>query len=1343
MIDTNGLLAVHAARLSGAQFEEFCIEWIEAAKESHLLNGTLKNVQLFGRPGQKQDGIDIFCDVLIPQEGGGHGRMAKIVIQCKRVKDWNAEMTRNAIQNVTFIADECILVLAVPRDAEIQRVVDQKNRSRRGKSPFWYVWFIDEIEKRIVADLKNEAGARLISNFFGSAVSRDLIGFDSASPLLVASARFAGLSGALAHERTIHGRSNELQRMLDFLANESKQVLILSAEGGNGKTRLLRELAHRAAEQQPSRCVRWLDQCLPETLDEAFRRLPESDQWILILDDVHRWDRDQVQLFQKMARQRARLKIVIGTRPHRRKEIEQALVQVGYLTKQQERLPDLKSLPRKTLRDIAIEALESRLHGAVGPLVDASGGNLLILQLGADCLNTSPQPSINLHANPDFRRDVLVGLIDEKAISQGVGQVSEREVRELLDAFSILSSAPLTIKATDLITNFIGITSQVFMRLLDHLKKEGHLEISEQAEGTTHYRLVPDVLSDYRACEACYEDTGTARDFPLRLWEALGQPHSLLPWMLRNLSEAEYLARLMMPNAGKVTAPLMKVLSAEYSRADWRRRAELLGTWRTVAEFQPEEALEQIREVLRLGKGQSEAPPSETELLFPDVSPLPSFQTTLSTCSDMLVIIGSRYPDLTSECLDLVWEIAGKGDFSQLDKVAEICSLNRFGAVSVSEAGIIWIRARIMNVQILPWHEKLGGLIHPMLAWAFQLKITENEWVDDKTLQFREAYRSLPSTRHFREAALEIVNSWLRSANLSARLAAASFFRHFIVLHEVGVRSSDGGGAKDRQAWRREETVALSKLREVIAVTTDAPTLWAIRTMLIDALGYALQLPSGRHAIHDILECFPDIFELRIYRLFLSFEHSDTWESEARCAYLARCQTSSKQVKYRSDDEIQSGMDCRRTTRDDFVKRTTAEIAEGVNVDQLRVFFSTWNERLTTAGEPNFWPFIEALKQAQPALLAGLAESIIIENSDVLDHLMLTLLCLSDPDQRAFRSLCCLRHKRPTLVIAALHALRFSRNISAEEWTELRTLAGHLSPSIREVVLRWAEEANSLYCSEMAKVFEVLAAMPLESNETAIVDAWVRCLRVWINTPFLLDGIPHGSTLIAWLIQFPELNKHELKELIISWSRHAPEQCVSLLEARMAESNLRTDDGYYAIPYALDLHNLDDIPSIDSKLQAAFNALKRADPQQSERYASTCAVWFKMLASGAWQTYLNWLEASLAGLSGKELGHAISPISVGTLFAFCYLDLTEKLLEKANAVTMEAKPDIRRRLISSIHPKFYSGVPGTPRAHDVANREKALELARQNRHRPLLHELYISIVQNCEKQIEAAKVEES
>lgn len=148
-----------------------------------------------------------------------------------------------------------------------------------------------------------------------------------------------------------------------------------------------------------------------------------------------------------------------------------------------------------------------------------------------------------------------------------------------------------------------------------------------------------------------------------------------------------------------------------------------------------------------------------------------------------------------------------------------------------------------------------------------------------------------------------------------------------------------------------------------------------------------------------------------------------------------------------------------------------------------------------------------------------------------------------------------------------------------------------------------------------------------------------------------------------------------------------------------------------------------------------------ANPEQDECWTVTCATWFEMIAYGAWKTYLKWLEDSLASLSGRELALATTPISTGTSFAFHYPDLTEKLLVKANAEMLETKRNIRSRLIRSLHPGAHSYVPGTPRAHDVANREKALELSRQNSHRPLLYELYNSVVENSEKQIEAAKEE--
>jgi hypothetical protein len=90
------------------------------------------------------------------------------------------------------------------------------------------------------------------------------------------------------------------------------------------------------------------------------------------------------------------------------------------------------------------------------------------------------------------------------------------------------------------------------------LKREGYLIIRpNRRSNETQYRLVPDLMADYLACRACYGDDRRVRDLPNRLWRKMGSD-SLLPVLLRNFSEAEYIARLTHSHADKSLPSICK-----------------------------------------------------------------------------------------------------------------------------------------------------------------------------------------------------------------------------------------------------------------------------------------------------------------------------------------------------------------------------------------------------------------------------------------------------------------------------------------------------------------------------------------------------------------------------------------------------------------------------------------------------------------------------------------------------------------------------------------------------------------------------------------------------------------
>jgi len=1333
----HSLLATHAARLSGAQFEEFCVSWLISNQNLPFLGGKLIHAQTFGHTGQPQDGIDIVCDVERASESS-EVRRIRVVAQCKRVKKWTERQTCDAIAKATHPADEYVLILALPTDAKVQKVIDHHNDSLPDGKPQWSVWFIGDVQRHIQTHLRNDKGARLLTEYFGTAVSFDLIGLHGATPLMIADAFFAGRQGTLQHRHELIGRTEELNVLLSFLGNEEKQALILTAAGGEGKTRLLAELARRSADENPTRCVRWLEECTPEALDEALRWLPPSDQIVIILDDVHRWTQAPEQIFTRLRRRGTKLKLVIGTRPYRSIEIENALIHSGILADQQMRLPALQPLKRQDLLRMAKQALQPEKKHLADPLVEASGGSPLILLLGAEHVNRA-QSDYNLHQDTDFRRTLLTKLIDPGKLAAQVA-LNTHQVSQWVSMMALLSSAPLSRQEKEKLNALAEVSPSEAERLEEQLTREGYLVTRrDRRTNEIQHRLVPDLMADYLACGACFDDQGKARELPRRLWQELGSD-ALLPAVLRNLSEAEYIVHLSHPNADKVTAPFTASLLEQYKSASWAERVRVLEIWKSIAIFHPEEAFQQVRQASQLRTAQPlSAETSADAWLESLINQGP--QHVDRECADILEIVGSHHEEMTRPCLDQLWSM-DQGQYGELlTKVGGICSLVRTLDFNAAEIGITWVKNLLSNPAGLPNPTRLGALLGYMLDWCFFLKGQNTRQTDRTTLEIQTIYYPIAPTRRFRQEALNICEMWLRSNIQPARLAAGHLLRQFFVTDGMAIKAADGGTAASRKAWRREEEQALKVVASVISNTQDASTLWVIRHTLIDALPYVLHHKSGRHGIHEILESFPDSFELRVHRLFLSNEDSDSWDDEEWCAHTAHFQSS----KTASQPWNHTAFEARRTRQreawSNFVKVISTEILCRVKTpDQLSAFLCDWQIKLEAVGTPRFGTFLSEVAIQHPDQANELMEQLLTHPLGQMDHLFSALLhalshALQDPIPFRLRAL---RGQRPTLIVEALKSLRFRQALVPDELAAIQSQATNVSLPVRRELVSWAAE----WAPEMAMRTAVLTALSdlaIHDGEDELNHSFLNCLKSWLATPFPQPGIPLGEKLLSRFVHKRNLSEADLDELIVSWSRHDPAQVIQFLQSRIAEETRRRKIGeteYCALPFQLHLHTLEALPEIAEKLSAVFDEIRLAKRQLESADFGTLNTWFETLARGAWKTYLDWLTSSLANLHGEALLSALQPIGSRTRLAFTHPDLTEQLLLHAASETDSSIPDrVKWRLVSSLHPGFHEATPGQPRAHDLANREQALERSKQYRQRPVLREFYLSIVQSSERSI--------
>jgi len=1328
----NNILGTRVDALSGSLFEQFCCEWLQLSPGTPLLGGEVIHAQPFARSGQNQDGIDIQTEVL-RHDPTGEEKRVRVVFQCKRTRDWDADKTRTAISKVTAAADECVLVLAMDAgsggDGPIQSAINEHNRTKAAGPPHWHVFFISDIERHIGQNLKTPQGARLLTKYFGRGTSFDVLGMTEASPMITELAMMEGFQGSFSHKQRLFGRDAEKKSLLDAL-DAGHQAILLPAPGGEGKTRLLLELAKEAAEVPIRRSVRFLVPCTPSELDEAMQWMPPCDEVVIILDDAHRWQPELREHFERMRlRWGSRLLLVIGTRPyflrHLQIELRQAEIRPVHT------LPALAPIKRPAQLALAEAALAPNLTHLAKSLVDAAGGSPLIILTGAEHLKKH-SGKVNLHQDTDFRREVLHSLFDTPKLAANHG-ASEQVIEEALDLFALLSSAPVDASLEEKAASFLGLTSPDFRRLREVLKEAGHLEVkTDTTTQQSTWRLIPDLAADYRACEACFDEKGRAKQLPARFWSQLGSD-ALLPTVLRNLSEAEYIARLMHPQASRVTTPLVEALKNEYRQAGWRRRVGILDLWQRVCELQPHEALMQVREALRLRKDQ----PAE---MFSNAPP--SFAQVRETCASIVESIGSNHLELVTPCLDLLWEIDGGSHGELLSKISTICSVAGFGRPVFAEQAMPWIKARIHDPKLLPSKDRLGAVLHAMLDGCFHLTKTEDEWVDSRTIQFSRYLLPLVPSKHLRQEALEICLNWLRSGVLQARQAAAHYIRQFFVPDPMPIKAN-GARAEDRKAWRQEQARVFQELKQVIPSIGDTATLWTLRKTLIDSLHYALQEKSGRHCIHELLEIIPDTAELRIHRLFLSSEHSDMPPSEAECRrralYQAGKQLSHKESHASIEEENTSSHQAWAT----FVDATTSEVLQLTKDSSgLWTFLSDWTPKLEKLDSVNFGHFIGSVQRQQPGLLAQLAERLHAAKDGTLDRLYLSLeqAWQHNSSLRSEWTLRALQSPRKTLVLEALRFLRYRRELTDDELAELTRYASHPDAEFRSQVLSWAKEAHN-YFRQMEVVFGIIASVEIKEDENSLLEELRDCVHSWFDWP-PHDHIPHGDKILFKLLLVPDLHKLRLDDLLRAWSRHDPRQVVDFLLARLTHWRLHQHSGYK--PFGLlELHSLDEVPQIRERLETAFEELLQAHRASDAETARTLSIWFEILGEAAWQTFLLWLSGRLPTLQEKELTMALQPVRQQSSLPFAHPDLTEQILQHAARQSSPCQETVRRWLRASLIPRSYSAQPGQARGHDLHNRDKALEMSALHRQRPLLRAFYLQIVQSSEHAIKRAEEEPS
>lgn len=447
-------------------------------------------VARLGKTGHDQGGFDV---VAFRKRDG---RLRQY--QCKRVAQFGPAEVERAVKAGTEEAGEKVLVLS--------RVASPQTVRAMEAYPDWSLWDRDGINARF-RTLSPNVQDRLVDTYFRGQ-ELELLGRQRASAWLEPDAFFRPFlhaGGLFTHDWTLHGREAELADLKAAAADPANLFTLLSAAGGMGKSRLLREAADQLIAEGAGRI--WFLSGAAEIARTDLANLGPGPK-LLVVDDAH--DREGLGvLFEYAATPENQARLLMATRPYAEARVTQEAAVTG-LSPRVVRLAILSTRDLESLARTMLERLEAP-QDWTDSVVAVAGGSPLIVAMAARILAEDPMAPERIRSRGELR-DFILGKFAAVIAGRLGPDVDAAAHLKVLEIIALAQPFhPEDPQLLALIETTRGVPAAEAERAMRTLVEGGVV-----LRRGSHHRLMPDVLGDYLIDKACLTTSGdlsaTARD---------------------------------------------------------------------------------------------------------------------------------------------------------------------------------------------------------------------------------------------------------------------------------------------------------------------------------------------------------------------------------------------------------------------------------------------------------------------------------------------------------------------------------------------------------------------------------------------------------------------------------------------------------------------------------------------------------------------------------------------------------------------------------------------------------------------------------------------------------------